>query len=75
MYEVQARVADVTESATYLPRDSFDIEWSCICSIPQLESDTVELEEAREIVRLAGEAYRHVRIVRWFTGGNAEIVV
>lgn len=74
MYAVQAEVADVSESVTYLPSEMIDFEWLTVCDIPQLESDQQELREARLVERLVGTRYRNTRIMKWLPGGEGQVV-
>ncbi|MDX3695008.1 hypothetical protein PV726_32655 [Streptomyces europaeiscabiei] len=64
MYSVEAEILTVDPSITYLPTEMTDAEWSEVCTIPQLDSEQDELQEARKVAGLARKYYTTVRIIR-----------
>lgn len=71
MYSVEAEILTVDPSITYLPTEMADSEWSEITTIPQLETDQAELQEARKIAELARKYYTSVRIIK--RGGSSRL--
>ena len=74
MYAVEAEIVVCHPSITYLPTELIDSEWISIVSIPQLETEQQELQEARAVARKAQEYYRHVRITKSDPGGLRSVV-
>lgn len=62
MYTVEVEILTVDPSITYLPTEMTDVEWSDLATIPQLETDQEELQEARKLATVARRHYTNVRI-------------
>lgn len=74
MYDVQAQIVVCHPSITYLPSELIDPEWIDIVSIPQLETDAGEWQEARKVADKLREFYKNVRILKSNPGGLREVV-
>lgn len=75
MYTVQVEVLDIAPSITYLPSELAEPEWSDLVTVPQLDSEQDELQEARLLARIARKHYVSVRISKSYPGGSSRIVV
>jgi hypothetical protein len=74
MYTVQAEVVTVSPSITYPPSELIDSEWVDISTIPQMDSDQEELQEARKVVVTGRKYYHSIRIVQSLPDGSERIV-
>lgn len=74
MYTVEVETLDVAPSVTYPLTEVAEPEWSCLATVPQLETDQAEVEEARALAALAGRYYRNVRIMKSSASGAREVV-
>ncbi len=64
----------VTPSITYLPSELVESEWTELVTVPQLETEQKELQEARKVARMAREFYTFTRIVKSTLNGSMEVV-
>ena len=62
MYSVEAQVLRVDPSITYPASEMTFTEWSRLVTIPPMESDQEELQEARKVAALARSHYTEVRL-------------
>lgn len=74
MYTVEVKILTVAPSITYLPTEMTDEEWSDLVTVPQLETDQEELQEARKVAQLARKYYHSVRITEGTGNGMRRIV-
>lgn len=74
MYDVQAQIVIAYPSITYLPSELIEGEWIDIVSVPQLETDSAEYQEAKTVAEKLREFYKNVRVLKSTPGGAREIV-
>ncbi len=73
-YTIEVETLDIPPSITYPLPEVATPEWTDLATVPQLETDQAELQEARELVNLALRYYRNVRITESLPGGERRIV-
>lgn len=74
MYEIQ--VMQPYFSGEPLGQTSIGSDWDETYSVPQLETEQAELQEARRVANEVRRYYTQVRIVKWGPGGGVgEVVV
>lgn len=74
MYTVQAHTLIVGPSITYPSTECAGGEWTDLATISQLETEQAELQEARELKRIAEGYYTRVRIVKSRPDGLLQFV-
>jgi len=74
MYTVEAEILAVAPSITYPLTEVADPEWTDLATVPQLQTEQAELQEARELVNLALRYYRNVRITKSLPSGLRMVV-
>lgn len=64
MYTVEVEILTVAPSVTYPLTEVAEPEWTDLATIPQLETDQEELQEARALAFMARRFYVGVRITK-----------
>lgn len=74
MFTVQAHGLVIPPSITYPTTEVAEDTWFDLATINQLDSEMEELAEARELVKIAEQFYREVRILKSDPSGAYRIV-
>lgn len=64
MYTVEVKILNVHPSITYPLTEVAEPEWFDLATVPRLQTEQAELQEARELVNVALRYYREVRITK-----------